>query len=132
MWDGHNSTSWNSAICAWALVNSYAALRDRGDSIETKYLTPYWTSMMNNLCSEICQFGSIPSGPGFRDLTYAILEGLLKIDKAEKIRHPDWEKAAKILWNSGILQTGQMFTVNVGQYLLWKTDWNYSPRHAQK
>ena len=131
MWDGHNSTSWNSAICAWALVNSYAAMRDRGDSVEAKKLIPYWTAMLNNLCMEINQFGSIPAGSGFRDLAYAILEGILKIDRAEKTRHPNWEKAATILWNAKVIQSGKICTVNLGQYLMWKSDWSYVPRFKQ-
>lgn len=132
MWDGHNSSSWNTAICAWALINSYASLRDRGNTNEAQLLIPYFESVLFNLSNEVIRFGSIPNGPGFRDLAYALLEGLIKVDNAENTRHPNWEKAANILWNAGVIQSGNLFTVNLGQYLLWKSGWKYQPRFRSK
>lgn len=117
IWDASNASSWSSSITGMALVNAYAALRDRGDSTKATFLKPYAEAVISNLAEELVQNGTPPSGSGFRDLSFSILEALWKIDRAEKKRHILWERAASVLWNSGVLRSGGENTVVLGQFL---------------
>jgi hypothetical protein len=117
IWEASNATSWSCSITGMALVNAYAALRDRGDSAKAAILKPYAEAMISNLSEEVVQNGTPPSGSGFRDLSFSILDALWKIDRAEKKRHILWERAASVLWNSGVPRAGGENTVVLGQYL---------------
>jgi len=117
IWDASNASSWSCSINGMALVNAYAALRDRGDSIKAAILKPYAEAVISNLADELVQHGTPPSGSGFRDLSFSLLDALWKIDKAEKKRHILWERAASVLWNSGVLRAGGENTVVLGQFL---------------
>ena len=117
IWEASNATSWACSISGMALVNAYAALRDRGDSAKAAILKPYAEAVITNLAEEVVQNGTPPSGSGFRDLSFSILDALWKIDRAEKKRHILWERAASVLWNSGVPRAGGENTVVLGQYL---------------
>lgn len=116
MWDGQNASAWNSAISAHALLLAYSSFRSQKDSVEANRLKPCLLAMMENLCFEINSFGTPPSGSGFRDLAFAVLDIHYHLAFAEGISKPEWEKAIRILWNSRVVQKGGEFSVNVGQF----------------
>lgn len=117
IWDGQNASSWNSAVAASALCYSYAALRNRLDSVDANQVRPYLEAMMNNLCREIIQSGTPPLGSGFRELCFAILEIHYHLSVAEGLYKPDWDKAIRIVWNARVVQRGAEYSVNVGQFV---------------
>ena len=128
-WDAVNANSWNTANISTALINAYAALRDRGDTQIAYLLKPYLEATLNNISREINQFGTPPTGTGFRDLSFAIFDALWKIDRSENVMHQDWQKSARILWNSGALQTGGIYSVNLGQLIRLMSQKPYRARH---
>lgn len=130
IWEASNATSWSCSIIGMALVNGYASLRDRGDSAKAAILKPYAEAVISNLAEELVQNGTPPSGSGFRDLSFSLLDALWKIDRAEKKRHILWERAASVLWNSGVLRAGGENTVVLGQYLRYFNS-EYSSRQQQ-
>jgi len=115
VWDAQNASCWNTAIVGWALVNAYAALRDRGDLASAITIKPYAQAVVNNIATHVVQSGMPPTGPGFRDVAYCVFEALWKIDRAEKAENLLWNTSAKIIWNAGVLRIGGQFTVNLGQ-----------------
>lgn len=126
-WDGHNSLPWYSAMNTWALVESYVAFRDRGDTVRAAELKPYAVAMLDNLSWEINNLGVIDDQLGIRDLTYSLLIGIWKIAQYENEVHPDWESAAWAMWNSGYFNTYSTHSVCVGLYLIVLTDTPYVP-----
>ena len=132
LFDPVNASSWNTAICCWALGEAYASLRNRGNVEEAKNLKPYVLAMMDNLCEELIVFGTPPAGPGFRDLAFCIFQNSWLIEKGEKQYFVKWQKAANIVWNARVLQKGAEFTVNVGQLMRYVQPGNtYKSRMVQ-
>jgi hypothetical protein len=128
MWDGHNSLPWYHAMNTWAMIESYVAFRDRGDSVRANELKPYAITMLDNLAIEIINQGLVtPNVLGVRDITYALLIGIWKISQYENEAHPNWEQAAWAMWNSGYFNSYSTHSVCVGLYLVIKTAIPYVP-----
>ena len=131
MWDGHNALPWYQGMNAWAFVEAYVALRDRGNAAAAA-VKPYASLSLNNLAHEINTYGTlVPTTTSEwqqSQVLYALLLGLYKIAAYENEPHPDWETAAAALWNAG---TGQNFpdmpTVTTGLYLLYKSEVPWVP-----
>lgn len=128
MWDGHNSSSWYMAMNTWAMTEAYVAFRDRGDTARAKELKPYTIAMLDNLANEIVNQGVLDSDVlGIRDITYALLLGIWKVSQYENELHPNWEKAAWAMWNTGYFNVYNTHSVCVGLYLLVKSSTAYKP-----
>ena len=128
MWDGHNSLPWYHAMNAWAMTEAYVAFRDRGDTQRAAQLKPYAIAMLDNLAREIINHGVVtPDQLGVRDITYALLIGIWKIVQYENEAHPDWEKAAWAMWNTGYFDTYSTHSVCMGLYLLVRSHTGYTP-----
>lgn len=97
-WDGHNARPVYQAMNAFALIEAYVALRERGDKTEAARVKPYAFATLDNLAAEINQFG-VPSS-GYTMVPYALLLGLYKIAAAEKQPQPAWAKAFAAYWNA--------------------------------
>lgn len=135
MWDGHNSRPTYHPMNAWALVEAYVALRDRGNTAEAAQVKPYAVAMLDNLAWEINTLG-VPKIPnqtqliGSTQIPHALMLGLWKIVAYEPGVEPhqdEWEQAAWAMWNAGIGNSYGDNTVNVGLYLLYKNGVPYVP-----
>lgn len=125
MWDGHNASPVYHSMNAWALVEAYVALRDRGAAAEAAAVRPYAVAMLDNLAWEVNNLGMGP-GLGLSQSPYAFLLGLWKIATHENEPHPEWEKAAWALWNTGVVNSFGDNAVNAGLYLLYKSGTPYT------
>jgi hypothetical protein len=130
-WDASPAAGWNTAWGAIALVNSYAALRDRGDLKEAGELRPMAEQMLSNLAFELIVQGTPPPGLGFRDLGFALLEGVWKIEQAEHRKISFLEPALRVVWNSGVLRTGGEQALVVAQLVRWLENRPYSSRNQR-
>lgn len=126
MWDGHNALPWYHAMNAWAMVEAYAALRDRGHVGLAARYRPLAVAMVDNLAREILTLGPpAPAETGWRDTPFAILLAKWAIARAEGEVHPLWEDAAAALWNSGAFEVSETRLHAVGWYLLLASDAPY-------
>lgn len=104
MWDGHNARPEYQAMNAWALAAAYAALRDRRDAALAARVRPYALATLDNLAAETLQIGGPAStAPGSSQPPVALLLGLRAIAAAEGLSRPDWQRAAAVYWNAGVL-----------------------------
>ncbi|MBX3735573.1 MAG: hypothetical protein KF715_02695 [Candidatus Didemnitutus sp.] len=126
-WDGHNARPQYQPMNAWAFVEAYVALRDRGDTAQAAALKPYAVATLDNLAWEIVNKGIPQVGVGQKEIPYAFLIGLWKIAAYESETHANWEQAAWALWNSGLMNSYGDNTVNAGLYLLYKAGVPYTP-----
>lgn len=127
VWDGFGATSWNTALVASALQQCFLAGRANGDTVFIQRLKPTLSHIFQNLIFEICQKGTPPPGPGFRDLCMAILDGKYHLSAELNIPEKDWEMAIRILWNTGILRKGGEYAINVAQYIRYfHPEWPYT------
>jgi len=126
MWDGHNAAPVYHAMNSWALIEAYVALRDRGAAAEAAAVKPYAVAMLDNLAWEVNNLG-VGTGLGLSQSPYAFLLGLWKIAAYENETHPEWEKAAWALWNTGGVNSFGDNSVNAGLYLLYKSGTTYAP-----
>lgn len=126
-WDGHNSLPQYQPMNAWALVEAYVALRDRGDTTEAAALKPYALATLDNLAWEIVNKGIPQVGVGQKEIPYAFLIGLWKIADYENETHANWKQAAWALWNAGLMNSFGDNTANAGLYLLYKSGVPYTP-----
>ncbi len=126
MWDGHNASPVYHAMNAWALVEAYVALRDRGDAAEATAVKPYAVAMLDNLAWEVNNLG-VGTGLGLSQSPFAFLLGLWKIAAYENEPRSEWEKAAWALWNTGVVNSFGDNTVNAGLYLLYRSGTLYTP-----
>lgn len=126
-WDGHNSRPQYQPMNAWAFVEAYVALRDRGDTAEAAALKPYAIATLDNLAWEIVNKGVPQVGVGQKEIPYAFLLGLWKIAAYESETHSNWEQAAWAMWNSGLMNSFGDNTANAGLYLLYKSGVAYTP-----
>lgn len=119
-WDGHNALLWYTAMNAWALVEAYVALRDRGDEAEARDVRPYVIAVLDSMAWELNHLGpGMVIGPGAHPIPFALLTGLWKLAQAEGEAHPEWERATSVLYNTGYLNTADgRSTANLGMYLL--------------
>lgn len=133
MWDGHNSISWYQAMNTWALIEAYVAFRDRGELIRANELKPYALAMLNNLANEIINEG-VPAQDmfGIRDMAYALLIGIWKVNRYENLNQTNWEDAAWALWNTGYFDTYSTHSVCVGLYLNLTANTSYTPLHLRE
>lgn len=103
--DGHNVQPWYHSINAWALVASYAALRDRGDDELAKWIEAYAVAAVDSLADEFLRLGG-PSpktkGPALGDVPIALLMGLIEMPDASQASRSAWKDAAWGLWNTGL------------------------------
>lgn len=130
MWDAHNATTWYQAMNAWALVEAYAALRDRGDRAEAERVAPYALAATDNLAWEINEAGGPNiTGPGRLPVPFAIATALWKIADAEDTPYPQWERAAWVLWHGPAMQAGTSHRTlaSAALYLLHVTRTPYRP-----
>jgi len=123
-WDGHNAQPQYVPINAWAAVEAYVALRDRGDADDAASLRPYTLAMLDNIAWEVNHLG-VPS-VGRTQIPYALLLGLWKIAAYEGEPHPEWESAAWAIWNAGTFKV-QNNSYDVGLYLLYLSGTPYTP-----
>lgn len=126
-WDGHNSLPQYQPMNAWAFVEAYVALRDRGDTAQAAALKPYALATLDNLAWEIINKGIPGVGVGQKEIPFAFLLGLWKIAAYESETHSNWEQAAWALWNYGLMDTYGYNTANAGLYLLYKSGVPYVP-----
>jgi hypothetical protein len=117
--DPQNASAWNTAICANAMLQAYLAFQRQGDLLQAEKWKMRTTAALENLCCEICNLGLPPAGSGFRDLAYVIFEALNHMKKPSSGLQSRLEKSARIIWNSGIMQSGNFYAVNLGQMILW-------------
>jgi hypothetical protein len=126
MWDGHNALPWYHSVNAWAMVEAYAALRDRGHGDLAERYRPLAVAMVNNLAREILTLGPpAPRETGWTDTPFAILLAQWAIARAENEPHPLWDDAAAALWNSGACEVRGTRMHAVGWYLLLASDVPY-------
>jgi len=118
-WDGHNSRPEYAGMIGYALVDAYAALRDRGDTAEAAKLKPYTVAILDNLSREIEVLG-MPN-KGITRFPLALAQGIWKIAQAENEPHPKWERAAYAAWNAGAGDSAWQ----AGSYLLFMTPTPY-------
>ena len=128
MWDGHNALPWYHSMNAWAVLEAYVALRDRGDSELAARVKPYAVAMIDNLAVEITELGTPPvPGTGWTDGPFSILLGLWKLADYEDEPRPTWRRAASALWNSGAFEKRGSHGVHVPLYLMLATETRYEP-----
>lgn len=132
MWDGHNSLAEYQAMNAFALVEAYVAFRDTGGTGENhtiaNYLRPYVFAMLDNLAREINHLGPPAAVEALHPIAFALLSGLWKVALYENDPQPAWEKAARVVWNSGYPQrNGYRIASNAALYLLVATQTPYTP-----
>ncbi|MEM1448990.1 MAG: hypothetical protein AAGI22_07740 [Planctomycetota bacterium] len=131
--DGHNVLPWYHSMNAWALVASYAALRDRGDVAEAAEVRPYAIAAVDSLAAELVDLGRpTQPGAGLNDIPIALLLGLWAIADAEGIDRPAWTAAASGLWNAGYAdQANGSNTFAAGLYVLWASGAAYRTAQAR-
>ena len=117
--DGQNASSWNTAVCANAMLQAHLAFKKRGNAEESSQWKIRTEAALENLCREICRYGIPPAGTGFRELAFVIFEALNFLENPSPALRSQLEKSARIIWNSGVLQNGNLYTVNLGQMMLW-------------
>ena len=88
---------------AFALVEAYVALRERGDQTEAARVRPY-----------------------------ALLLGAFKIADTEKQPHAEWTRAFAAYWNARTKETLIEQTHIAGLYLLSQSGKPYQPLHRRK
>lgn len=132
-WDGHNALPWYGAMNAWAAVEAYVALRDRGDTAHANALKPYVTVMLDNLAWEVNNKGTI-SGTittpelNMTQMLFALTLGLWKIAQYESVPRPTWQSAAAMLYNRGMVNNyGAFNTMVAGTYLAYRSGTPYVP-----
>jgi hypothetical protein len=130
MWDGHNARPTYHAMNTWAFVEAYVALRDRGDKSEAAKVKPFMLAMLDNIAWETNNLG-VPNS-GRTQIPYALLLALWKVAAVEKTPKPEWEKALRALWNTGVLKmtdanNNSEGSLNTGLYLLYRSGINYVP-----
>jgi hypothetical protein len=132
MWDGHNALPWYHSINAWAMVEAYAALRDRGHGDLAERYRPLAVAMVDNLAREILTLGPpAPRETGWTDTPFAILLARWAIARAEDEPHALWDDAAAALWNSDAFEVRGTRMHAVGWYLLLASDVPYESLEAQ-
>jgi hypothetical protein len=99
LWDGRASRPENQGVVASALVEAYAALRDRHRTADAAGLRPYMTAVLDNISHEVLDVGVPTHGVG--QFPAALATGLWKVARAEGQPHPRWAQAAALLWNTG-------------------------------
>lgn len=128
-WDGHNAVAGYQAMNAWALVEAYVALRDRGQP-EANTIRPYAFAALDNLARQVNTYG-VAQGPGLKELPIAFLLALWKIERyepSEQGQHNNWVNAAWRLWNVGFAtQPYGDNTINIGLYLVYRSNTPYVP-----
>ncbi len=129
-WDGHNARPVYQAMNAFALVEAYVALRERGDKSEAARVKPYTIVTLDNLAWELNQLG-VPSS-GYTMVPYALLLGIYKIAAAEKQAQPEWQKAFTAYWNARTKETPGEQTHIAGLYLLANSGKPYQPLRRRK
>jgi hypothetical protein len=115
---------------AFALVEVYAALRDRGDRADAARVRPYAQATLDNLAWEITQLG-VPSS-GYTMAPYALLLGMHKIAAVDGRSQPAWERAFAAYWNARTKETRPEQTHIAGLYLLYKSGKLYTPLRKRK
>ncbi|MFW6214070.1 MAG: hypothetical protein ACOC8L_14340 [Spirochaetota bacterium] len=127
-WDGHNAAPWYHSMNAWAMLESYVALRDRGDTALALKYRPYAVAMIDNMANELNTHGVDPAAaPGSRDTPMALLWGILKLARYENVIFPGWEDAAWRLWNTDVYTVPGAHAVAHGVFLLLSSDTPYVP-----
>lgn len=129
-WDGHNTRPVYQAMNAFALVEAYVALRERGNRDDAARVKPYVRATLDNLAWEINHLG-VPSS-GYTMVPYALLLGLYKIAAAEKQPQPEWAKAFTAYWNARTQETLREQAHIAGLYLLAQSGQRYVPLHRRK
>ena len=130
IWDGHNARPTYHAMNSWALVEAYVALRDRGDKKEAAKVKPYMLAMLDNISWETNNLG-VPNS-GRTQTPYALLLALWKVAAVEKTPQPEWEKALRAYWNTGVMRmtdanNNSEGSLNTGLFLLYKSGVKYIP-----
>lgn len=130
IWDGHNARPTYHAMNTWAFVEAYVALRDRRDNAEAAKVKPFMTAMLDNISWETNNIG-VPNS-GRTQIPYALLLALWKVAAVEKTPQPEWEKALRAYWNTGVFKStdannNSEGSLNTGLYLLYKTGVKYIP-----
>lgn len=132
-WDGHNALPWYGAMNAWAAVEAYVALRDRGNTTEANALKPYANAMLDNLAWEVVNKGTAAGAMTTPELNmtqmlYALTLGLWKIAAYENVQKPNWRSAAAMLYNRGMVANyGAFNTLVAGTYLTYRSGTAYVP-----
>lgn len=134
IWDGHNARPTYHAMNAWAFVAAYVALRDRGQKAEAAKVKPYMLAMLDNIVWETNNLGVPTSGRPM--IPYALLLALWKVSAVENQPQPEWEKAVRAFWNTGIFNSPAADSpgegsLNTGLYLLYKSRVKYQPLHQR-
>lgn len=130
IWDGHNARPTYHAMNSWALVEAYVALRDRGEKKEAAKVKPYMLAMLDNISWETNNLG-VPNS-GRTQTPYALLLALWKVAAVEKTPQPEWEKALRAYWNTGVMRmtdanNNSEGSLNTGLFLLYKSGVKYIP-----
>jgi len=103
IWDGHNALPWYHSMNAWALVEAYAAFRDRGDTRLAARVRPYAMATVDNLAYEVNALGvPAPRGSRMRDYPFSILLASWRIALPENDPKPLWKSAAWRFWNARV------------------------------
>lgn len=132
-WDAHNSQPWYQSMNAWAMLETYVALRDRGDSQLAAMYKPYVIIMMDNLANEVLNHGVISNNQtGWADYPHALLLAVWKLVKYENETHQNWTDAIWAIWNSGAFNTIGDRGINIPLYLIIKKNIPYTPLHIRE
>jgi len=127
LWDPPDAVVWNTAVCANGLVEAYVAARDNGDDSEAQALKPYVNVVMNNICWQVNNYGTFTLSVLYRDIDYAVINAIWKIEEYENDPHPAWDSTAWALYNGGIAKFYGLPLVDVSLYLLALDSVPYKP-----